>query len=78
MKQSFQRAALGTFDPYVPPFAGVVAGPGYAASRSVVTRGWSGHQQFNVSELGGNLAAAGLSNSDHSAADRTITGTLTR
>ena len=129
-KQLFEMAALGSFDPYVVPFVGVVAGlspaPGqsygrryttsladnsignfltsavlplsmgqdpryfqsgrgsiarrvaYAASRSVITRGRSGSSQFNVSEIGGNAIAAGLSNLYHVPADRTLTGTITR
>ena len=129
-RQTFQMAALGSFDPYVFPFVGVVAAinhassqsyarryatsladnsignflttavmpfamgqdpryfesgrgsivqrVGYAASRSVITRGRSGHSQFNVSELGGNAIAAGLSNVYYTPAERTATGTLTR
>lgn len=50
----------------------------YAASRSVVTRGDSGHAQFNVSEIGGNAMAAGLSNMYYPASDRTVTATLSR
>jgi hypothetical protein len=50
----------------------------YAASRSVVTRSRSGGSTFNVSEVGGNLAAAGLSNLYYSPADRTVTGTMSR
>ncbi len=50
----------------------------YAASRSVITRGDSGARQFNVSELGGNLIAAGLSNAYYAPVDRTLTGTLGR
>jgi hypothetical protein len=50
----------------------------YAASRSVVTRTRSGHAIFNISEVGGNLAAAGLSNLYHDPADRTIGGTASR
>ena len=51
----------------------------YAASRSLVTRSRSsGQPQFNVSELGGNFIAAGLSNLYHPADDRTVTGTLMR
>ena len=129
-RQTFQMAALGSFDPYVFPFLGVVAAinhapgqsypqryatsladnaignflttavmplvlgqdpryfesghgslarrVGYAASRSVMTRGRSGHPQFNVSELAGNAIAAGLSNLYYTPAERTVTGTLTR
>jgi hypothetical protein len=51
---------------------------GYAASRSVVTRSDAGHPQFNLSEIGGNAVAAGLSNLYYPAADRTVTGTLSR
>jgi hypothetical protein len=50
----------------------------YAASRSVVTRTRSGRATFNVSEVGGNLAAAGLSNLYHDPADRTFGGTMSR
>jgi hypothetical protein len=50
----------------------------YAASRSVVTRGDSGHAQFNVSEIGGNAIAAGLSNTYYPATERTVTATLNR
>jgi hypothetical protein len=129
-RQTFQMAALSSFDPYVFPFVGVVAAinpaPGqsypqryatsladnaignfltsavmplvlgqdpryfesghgsiarrawYAASRSVMTRGRSGHPQFNVSELAGNAIAAGVSNLYYTPAERTITGTLSR
>ena len=50
----------------------------YAASRSVVTRGDSGQAQFNVSEIGGNAIAAGLSNMYYPSPQRTVTGTLSR
>ena len=50
----------------------------YAASRSVVTRKWSGGSAFNVSEIGGNLAAAGLSNLYYGPADRSVTDTMSR
>jgi hypothetical protein len=50
----------------------------YAASRSVVTRKRSGGSAFNVSEIGGNLAAAGLSNLYYDPADRTVSGTMSR
>jgi hypothetical protein len=58
--------------------SGTLRRAGYALSRSVVIRSQSGHLQINVSELGGNAAAAGLSNLYYSPADRTVTGTLTR
>jgi hypothetical protein len=57
---------------------GLVGRLAYAASRSVVTRGDSGHAQFNVSEIGGNAVAAGLSNMYYPATERTVTGTLSR
>jgi hypothetical protein len=57
---------------------GVLRRIGYAASRSVVTRTRSGRAAFNVSEIGGNLAAAGLSNLYYDPADRTMTGTMSR
>src|SRR5262249_22714278 len=50
----------------------------YAASRSIVTRTRSGHGAFNISEVGGNLAAAGGSNLYHDPADRTSAGTMSR
>ena len=50
----------------------------YAASRSAVTRTRDGHAAFNISELGGNLAAAGISNIYYTPADRTMNGTLAR
>jgi hypothetical protein len=50
----------------------------YAASRSVVARKRSGGSTFNVSEIGGNLAAASLSNLYYGPADRTLAGTMSR
>jgi hypothetical protein len=131
VKQRFRMAEQNSFDPFVFPFVGVVAGfgagqsgvgyprrygmaladntignflttavlpsalgqdpryfelgtgsvwhrAGYALSRSVVTRGASGASQFNLSEIGGNALAAGVSNLYYPAADRTLTSTLTR
>ena len=57
---------------------GVFSRLAYAASRSVVTRSRSGGARFNISEVGGTAAAAGLSNIYYSPADRTVSGTLTR
>jgi hypothetical protein len=51
---------------------------GYAASRSLVTRSDSGHAQFNFSEIGGNLIAAGISNVYYPQVERTVTDTLSR
>jgi hypothetical protein len=51
---------------------------GYAASRSVITRSQSGHAQFNVSEIGGNAVAAGVSNFYYVPSERTVTGTVGR
>jgi hypothetical protein len=57
---------------------GVLSRLAYAASRSVVTRTRSGGATFNISEIGGTAAAAGLSNIYYSPADRTVGATLTR
>jgi hypothetical protein len=57
---------------------GVFSRLGYAASRSVVTRTRAGRATFNVSEVAGTAAAAGLSNIYYSPADRTVGGTLSR
>jgi hypothetical protein len=51
---------------------------GYALSRTVVTRGDTGGNQFNVSEVGGNFLAAGISNLYYPAGARSIANTLTR
>jgi hypothetical protein len=50
----------------------------YALTRSVVTRSRSGEAQFNVSEIGGNAVAAGLSNLYYGPDARTLAGTATR
>lgn len=50
----------------------------YAASRSVITRTDSGRRQFNLSEIGGNAIAAGMSNVYYPSAERTLPDTLTR
>ena len=50
----------------------------YAASRSVVTRTPSGGSTFNYSRVGGNLAAASLSNLYYEPSDRTVSGTMSR
>jgi hypothetical protein len=50
---------------------GVFSRLAYAASRSVVTRTRSGAATFNISEVAGTAAAAGLSNIYYSPADRT-------
>ena len=49
---------------------------GYAVSRILITRTDSGSHQFNYSEIGGNLVAAGISNLYHPAEDRTLSNTL--
>lgn len=51
---------------------------GYAASRSVVTRTRAGAPTFNLSEVTGTAAAAGLSNLYYSSAARTVSGTMSR
>jgi hypothetical protein len=48
---------------------------GYALSRVAVTRSDSGRTQFNVSEIAGTAIGAGISNSYHSASERTFGGT---
>jgi hypothetical protein len=48
----------------------------YSVSRIFVTRSDSGHRQFNASEIGGNLVAAGISNAYHPQDDRSIGNTL--
>jgi hypothetical protein len=57
---------------------GVLHRMAYALSRSVVTRGASGARQFNLSEIGGNALAAGVSNLYYPAAARTLGSTVTR
>jgi hypothetical protein len=49
---------------------------GYAASRLVVTRSDKGTEQFNISELAGNLAAAGISNAYYPAPERGVSNTI--
>ena len=51
---------------------------GYAASRSVITRGRSGRTQFNFSEIGGDALAVGVSNAYYPEANRTWEDNLTR
>jgi len=57
---------------------GVFSRLAYAASRSVVTRTRSGGTAFNISEIGGNAVAAGLSNLYYSPSDRTVRATVAR
>ncbi len=49
---------------------------GYAVSRILITRTDSGSHEFNYSEIGGNLVAAGISNIYHPAEDRSVSNTL--
>jgi hypothetical protein len=49
---------------------------GYAASRLVITRTDSGNRAFNISEILGNLLAAGLSNAYYPAQERTFGKTV--
>jgi hypothetical protein len=51
---------------------------GYALSRSVITRTRAGRRTFNLSEIGGNMVAAGISNAYHPPEDRTWSGTASR
>jgi hypothetical protein len=49
---------------------------GYAMSRTLITKGDSGARQFNYSEVGGNLAAAGLSSLYYPSSNRTMSATM--
>ncbi len=51
---------------------------GYALSRAVVTRSNSGNGVFNVSEVFGAGAAAGLSNLYYPSASRSVSNTTTQ
>lgn len=51
---------------------------GYALSREVITRSDDGRNQFNVSELGGNFVAAGISNVYYPPADRSFPKTVNK
>jgi hypothetical protein len=51
---------------------------GYTVTRSVVARSDAGQTMFNVSEIGGNLLVAGVSNMYYPSSDRSIANTLTR
>jgi len=51
---------------------------GYAASRTLVTRGRSGERQFNYSEIGGNAAAAMISNAYYPSGIHSASDTLAR
>ena len=48
---------------------------GYAMSREGITRADNGNSQFNVSEIGGNLVAAGISNAYYPSQDRSFSKT---
>ena len=50
----------------------------YAARTSVITRTRDGGTAFNISAVGGNLAAAGISNLYYAREDRTVSGTMSR
>jgi len=50
----------------------------YAASRSAVTKSRSGHPQFNLSEIGGTLMVANISNLYYPEDERTRNATLER
>jgi hypothetical protein len=49
---------------------------GYALSRTLITRTDSGGRRFNVSEIAGNLGAAGLSNLYYPPSNRSLEGTF--
>ena len=57
---------------------GVFARLTYAATRSVITRTRAGAATFNIAEVAGTAAAAGVSNIYYSPADRTFSGTAGR
>ena len=57
---------------------GMISRVGYAASRSFITQSDRGHAQLNISELGGNMAAAGFSNVYYPRAQRTLSATASR
>jgi hypothetical protein len=50
---------------------------GYALSRAVVTRADSGHEQFNISEVVGAGAAAGISSAYYPSQERSLSNTGT-
>jgi hypothetical protein len=49
---------------------------GYALSRAVVTRNDAGHETFNISEVVGAGAAAGISNTYYPRPERTLSNTI--
>jgi hypothetical protein len=49
---------------------------GYALSRLAVTRSDKGTEQFNISEIAGNLAAGGISNAYYPAPERGVGNTI--
>jgi len=57
---------------------GVFGRIAYAASRTVVTRSREGRAMFNISEIGGNFVAAGLSNVYYTPEGRTVGATMSR
>jgi hypothetical protein len=54
----------------------VMSRAGYAASRLLVTRSDKGTSQFNISEIAGNLAAAGISSAYYPANKRGVSNTM--
>ena len=61
------------------PGATTLRRAGYALSRTVVTRSQSdGSRRFNIAEIGGNGAAAALSNLYYLPENRSVSNTLTR
>jgi hypothetical protein len=79
MTSAVMPAALH-YDPryYESGTGGVLRRTSYALSRTLVTRTRSGEKRFNVPEIGGNLAAASISNVYYAPADRSVAATLTR
>jgi hypothetical protein len=60
---------------FVKAKGGIWKRAGYAISREVITRNDDGRDHFNVSELGGNAVAAGVSNLYYPAAQRSLANT---
>jgi hypothetical protein len=48
----------------------------YSATRTVITRSDSGHSTFNIPQVGGQLAQAGISNLYYPEQDRSVKGTF--
>ncbi len=78
MTSIFDTFQLRAQDPryFTKGHGGFFSRAGYAASRLVVTRSDKGTEQFNISELAGNLAAAGISKAYYPAPERGVSNTF--